>query len=1084
ADEYFGLMDIGVIAIDSPTTNTFCGGNRNVQVRLKNFGNQAVTAATLSIAIDGVLTGTYNWSGNLAPNATSAQINVGSFAFTSGVYNLAVYSSLPNFVNDTILTNDTARQVITTNLSVTPTISLSASQTTICSGQEVTLIINYSGGGSTPAIQWRNKGITLPFVGDTLRTTSLLNNDSIVVILSSSATCASPVNVISNAIKMVVGTTVAAQVTLSPTASTVCAGTDVNFTATPFNGGTTPSFRWYKNGTQVGGDSSTYKALNPIDGDSINVVLVSSLGCASPASDTATGVRITVNPLLTPTATINASATTFCAGTSVTFAATTVNAGTSPFYQWKRNGLNIGLNSDTLILSSLANNDSLELVLTSNATCATPPIVTSNKIGVTVNPIVTPSVTINSSTNNVCLGTSVAFTANPVNAGIGATYNWLVNGTSAGSSSTFSSTTLANLDTVKLIVTTDTLCAVPAVVTSNNVIMQINSYVNPSVSFTASADTVCAGTSVTFTASATNGGAMPSYQWKLNGNNVGVDSSKYTAILNNNDSVTVVLTSNAACVNTTTATASYKSTKVNPLAITNVFLHSNGTEICAGGSLLFEASPVNGGTAPVYQWKVNGINVGLNTDSFRLQNPSNGDSVSVTMISNAVCPSPASITSSKIGITVNPIVTPTVSIVASKLTACQGDSITFTASATNAGTLPGYKWFKNGTQVATNVTVYKSNQLTTTDSIWVELTSSVTCVTSATALSNKINVTVNAVVTPTVSVQANQTLVCAGSSVTFTALGLDTGATPTYQWKRNGTNVGTNNRTYIATGLNNNDSVWVILTSSVTCATTPNATSNKVGINVTTPSTPNVAVVVSATTICAGTTVTYTATATSAGATPTFEWFKNGIAVGTNSTTYVSNTIADGDQVICIMTATPGCLTQTGDTAYTVAMVVRTPPVKPVVTTISADSLSTAFASAAYQWFKDGVAMSGVTSRGVKLNSNGIYKVRVDSIGCSAMSDSVMITTVGLKEVNSISNVMVYPNPTSGIATVEATFSNKANTIITVTDMFGRLVSTFNMGDITSLNDTVNLTALADGVYFIQVKHGDDTLTQRVVKAD
>ena len=53
---------------------------------------------------------------------------------------------------------------------------------------------------------------------------------------------------------------------------------------------------------------------------------------------------------------------------------------------------------------------------------------------------------------------------------------------------------------------------------------------------------ICAGTSVTFTATPTNGGT-PSYQWKLNGSNVGTDAAAYTnAALANNDVVSVVMT--------------------------------------------------------------------------------------------------------------------------------------------------------------------------------------------------------------------------------------------------------------------------------------------------------------------------------------------------------------------------------------------------------------------------------------------------------------------------------------------------------------------------------------------------------------
>jgi hypothetical protein len=60
---------------------------------------------------------------------------------------------------------------------------------------------------------------------------------------------------------------------------------------------------------------------------------------------------------------------------------------------------------------------------------------------------------------------------------------------------------------------------------------------------------VCDGTSVTFTATPVNGGAAPSYQWKLNGGDVGTNSATYTnSSLNNGDQISCELTSNAACV--------------------------------------------------------------------------------------------------------------------------------------------------------------------------------------------------------------------------------------------------------------------------------------------------------------------------------------------------------------------------------------------------------------------------------------------------------------------------------------------------------------------------------------------------------
>src|SRR5690606_18043996 len=54
-----------------------------------------------------------------------------------------------------------------------------------------------------------------------------------------------------------------------------------------------------------------------------------------------------VRPLVTSGISIQSSVTNICAGTSVTFTATSTNGGTNPQYQWKRSGVNVGTNSST-----------------------------------------------------------------------------------------------------------------------------------------------------------------------------------------------------------------------------------------------------------------------------------------------------------------------------------------------------------------------------------------------------------------------------------------------------------------------------------------------------------------------------------------------------------------------------------------------------------------------------------------------------------------------------------------------------------------------------------------------------------------
>jgi hypothetical protein len=85
-----------------------------------------------------------------------------------------------------------------------------------------------------------------------------------------------------------------------------------------------------------------------------------------------------------------------------------------------------------------------------------------------------------------------------------------------------------------------------------------------------------------------------------------------------------------------------------------------------------------------------------------------------------------------------------------------------------------------------------------------------------------------------VSIAASATSITYGTSVTFTATASG-GTSPTYQWKRNGTNVGTNSNTYTDATLDNNDIITCVVTSTSACGTSLTATSNSITMTITTP---------------------------------------------------------------------------------------------------------------------------------------------------------------------------------------------------------------------------------------------------------
>lgn len=89
-------------------------------------------------------------------------------------------------------------------------------------------------------------------------------------------------------------------------------------------------------------------------------------------------------------------------------------------------------------------------------------------------------------------------------------------------------------------------------------------------------------------------------------------------------------------------------------------------------------------------------------------------------------------------------------------------------------------------------------------------------------------ITVNAAVPASVSIAATPgTNVCIGTNVTFTATPTN-GGTPSYQWKLNGSNVGTNSPTYSNNALTNTSIVTCEMTSTAACSTGSPATSNSI----------------------------------------------------------------------------------------------------------------------------------------------------------------------------------------------------------------------------------------------------------------
>ncbi len=122
----------------------------------------------------------------------------------------------------------------------------------------------------------------------------------------------------------------------------------------------------------------------------------------------------------------NAPDNRICSGvlTNVLFTANADNAGLSPVYQWKLNGVNVGSNSATYSNSSLNDRDIVSVILTSENTFCLGPV-TSNSITISVYSIPATPTTI-TGINNLCAGSNAVYAVDGVRFAQG--YEWIASG--------------------------------------------------------------------------------------------------------------------------------------------------------------------------------------------------------------------------------------------------------------------------------------------------------------------------------------------------------------------------------------------------------------------------------------------------------------------------------------------------------------------------------------------------------------------------------------------------------------------------------------------------------------------------------
>ena len=595
----------------------------------------------------------------------------------------------------------------------------------------------------------------------------------------------------------------------------------------------------------------------------------------------------------------------------------------------------------------------------------------------------------------------------------------------------------------------------------------------PTANILASTNNICFGTSVTFTA--TTNAPTASYQWKKNGMNVGGNSPTYVdnGLLNSN-SVNCVVTATSGCFGTPINTSNTITMVVNTPLVPLTIITASANNICPGTSIMFTAA-TNAPTAN-YQWKKNGVNVGANATTFTDNTLLNNDQITCLVSATSGCYIATATSANTITVNVVVPLTPSVSISVSRTNPCVGENVSFTATPTNGGTTPTFQWKRNGINVSNGIT-YSTTTLANADIITCVLTTSLSCVTSTTANSNSINITVRPIITPTASITSTATTICQNLSITFTAS--TNIVNPVYQWKINNINTAANNNTFTSSSLNNNDVVSCTITApAVDCYSSYTINSNNISISVRPLLTPTITIMSNDADniLCEGQLITYTATSINGGSAPIYQWKKNGLNVGSNFATFNLTTPSNNDEVSCIVTSNENCLATNNIESNKIKIEVV--QVNPTITkngftlTVTPQRIG-----AAWQWYKDGQIIAGATNRTFNVSIFGNYSVKETFKTCNKFSNTLAIIPFAN---NNGDDIKVYPNPANELLFAQSRTNDIKIKSVTIFDETGKRILSQSFPNTNLVQ--INLSALSNSIYIAFFKTNGKTVRTKFIK--
>lgn len=130
-----------------------------------------------------------------------------------------------------------------------------------------------------------------------------------------------------------------------------------------------------------------------------------------------------------------------------------------------------------------------------------------------------------------------------------------------------------------------------------------------------------------------------------------------------------------------------------------------------------------------------------------------------------------------------------------------------------------------------------------------------------------------------------------------------------------------------------------------------------------------------------------------------------------------------------------------------------------------------------YSWMPSG----GNSATATGLDAGTYTCTLTDANGCTTTQTVTIGTMSGIETANGNANVSIFPNPSNGPVQLLVEMKDAAVVRAEVYNTLGEIVLTKTFGSTTSLNETLDLSALPSGMYSIRVTVGENQVSSNVI---